>query len=307
VTTAQWRTLTLVLAVVFLFVMALLVVIILGRSASSQDAGSTATPISTASAPASSPSGDGSPSPDASASPTAEGSPTTSPSPSGTAEVPAARAVIRGLGADDPGSPQATPRILVFSSEGGGDVMVKVQQTTGGKVEFCLYPGTLAKPLGDPACLKTSGSTLTGHSKGKKPFTWTVTLVGAKVGTTPAVDLRIDWATTAPRLEITDFRLQGTGAEPYNGVKVELGPRSEAGPLTFAASWTDPVGGDSHPYEATITDRETGAILDSAEGDGTNVALGANVAARQRAEVKLLSPEPLVATEVLGTLVLTWP
>ena len=98
---------------------------------------------------------------------------------------------------------------------------VKLQNATDGKVKFCLYPGTLAKPLGDPACLKSAGSTLTGHAKSKKPFTWTVTLIGAKAGTTPMTDLRIDWRASQPRLEIIDLRLQGKGSKPYNGVVVD--------------------------------------------------------------------------------------
>jgi hypothetical protein len=306
VTTAQWRTLTLVLAVVFLVVVALLVIIILNRTGDG-GLGSTATPTPIATGPSASPSGDGSISPSPSAAASAAASPSSGPSPSGRAVVPPARANIRGLGVDDKGSPQATPRIIVFSSEGGADVTVKLQQATGGKVVFCLYPGTLATPVGDPACLTTTGSTLTGHSKGKKPFTWTVTLAGAKKGTTPAVDLRIDWATTTPTLEISDFRLQGKGAEPYNGVEVELGARAEAGPLTFVASWSDPVGGDTHPYKATITDRESGAVLDSDDGEGSNVALGANLLAGQRAAARLLNPGPVVATEVIAALTITWP
>ena len=162
-----------------------------------------------------------------------------------------------GLGVDDPASPQARPRVVVFISDGGGDVTVKLQNATGGKVKFCLYPGTLAKPLGDPACLKSTGSTLTGHAKSKKPFTWTVTLIGAKAGTTPMTDLRIDWPASQPRLEIVDLRLQGKGSKPYNGVVVDLGSRPGAGTLNVAATWSDPVGGDSHPYKATITDRAT--------------------------------------------------
>jgi hypothetical protein len=239
-------------------------------------------------------------------SPSASASAGASPSAGPTGAVPPARATIRDLGVDDPDSPSATPRIIVFSSDGGGDVTVKLQNAVGGKVEFCLYPGTLAKPVGDPACLKTTGSTLTGHSKGKKPFTWTVTLVGAKGGNTPSVDLRIDWPAIDPRLEITDFRLQGNAAKLYNGVVVDLAGRPTAGPLTFAASWSD-IAGDEHAFRATITDRETGATLDSAEGEGSNVALGANLAARQRTAVKLLSPEPSGETDVLATLTLTWP
>ena len=310
-TTAQWRTLTLVLAVIFLILVAFLVVLVLGRIG---DGGigspSTPTPIATASTPSNEPGGGSAsarPSLGPSASATAGASPSAGTSPA--AAVPPARAVIRGLGVDDPRSSQAKPRIMVFTSDGVGDVTVKLQKASGGKVKVCLYPGTLAKPLGDPACLKSVGGTLTGHSKSKKAFTWTVTLVGTKAGTTPMADVRIDWPVIAPRLEIIDFRLQGTSAEPYNGVDVELGARPVAGPLTLAASWTDLglVGEFTYAYEATIIDRDTGATLDSAEGDGTNVALGASLAAGQRAEVKLLNPESSVNSEVLGRLMLSWP
>ena len=307
-TTAQWRTLTYVLAVVFLIVVALLVVIILSRIGNDDGTGSTSTPTPTALASASSsPSGAGSPSAEPSASATIGASPSAAASPTGTGAVPPARAVIRELGVDDRASPQAKPRVFVFSSEGGGDVAVKLQAATGGRVEICIYPGTLASPLGDPACLRTVGGTLTGHSKGKKPFTWTVTLAGTKAGTTPAADLRIDWPTSAPRLEIIDFRLQGTGGEPYNGVTVQLAARPKAGDVILAASWSDQVGGDSHPFEATIKDRDSGKTLESAEGDGTNVALGTTLRAKQRTTVSLRNPGPLVATEVLARLTLTWP
>ena len=193
-TTAQWRTVTLVLAVVFLVLVAILVVLVLSRSGDG-GVGSTSTPTATASASSSASGGTRSPeaSLGSSASPVAGGSPSASTSPVAAGTVPSARAIIKGLGVDDPDSPQARPRIVVFVSDGGGDVSVKLQNATGGRVKFCLYPGTLAKPLGDPACLKSTGSTLTGHAKSKKPFTWTVTLIGAKAGTTPMTDLRIDW------------------------------------------------------------------------------------------------------------------
>lgn len=307
-TTAQWRTVTLVLAVVFLVLVAVLFVLVLSRSGDG-GVGSTSTPTATASASLSPSGGTGSPEASlaASASPGASGSPSASSSPAATGTIPSARAVIKGLGVDDPDGPQARPRIVVFISEGGGDVTVRLQNASGGRVEFCLYPGTLAKPIGDPACLKSTGSTLTGHSKGKKPFTWTVTLIGAKAGTTPMTDLRIDWPATQPRLEILDLRLQGKGSKPYNGVTVDVGGRPGAGTLNVAATWSDPVGGDSHQYKATITDRATGATLDSAEGDSTGVELSADLAAKQRAEVSLTDPGPMVATEVLAALSLTWP
>jgi hypothetical protein len=210
--------------------------------------------------------------------------------------------VIRDLGVDDPDRPEARPRVIVFTSEGGGDVTVKLQKATGGKVKVCIYPGTLAKPLGDPACLRNTGGTLTGHAKGKKPFTWTVTLIGTKAGTTPMADLRIDWPTTAPRLEIFDVRLQGTGAEPYNGVRVDLAGRPAAGPLVVASRWTG-----EHPFEAAITDRDTGADLRSADGDAAGVELEADLEAKQRPAFSLSNPGSAVATEVLAALTLTWP
>jgi hypothetical protein len=307
-TTAQWRTVTLVLGGIFLVLVAILVVLVLSRSGD-RGVGSTSTPSATASASSSAGGGTGSPeaSLEASASPAVGGSPSASTSPAATGTATPARAIIKGLGVDDPDSPQARPRIVVFTSDGGGDVTVRLQNATGGRVEFCLYPGTLAKPIGDPACLKSTGSTLTGHAKSKKPFTWTVTLIGAKAGTTPMTDLRIDWPASQPRLEIVDLRLQGKGSKPYNGVVVDLGTRPGAGTLHVAATWSDPVGGDSHPYKAVITDRDTGATLESAEGDSTDVELSTDLAPKQRAAVSLTDPGPMVATEVLAALTLTWP
>jgi len=309
VTTAQWRTLTLVLGVIFLVLVAFLVVLVLGRIG---DGGigspSTPTPIATASTPSNEPGGGSAsarPSLGPSASATAGASPSAGTSPA--AAVPPARAVIRGLGVDDPRSSQAKPRIMVFTSDGVGDVTVKLQKASGGKVKVCLYPGTLAKPLGDPACLKSVGGTLTGHSKSKKAFTWTVTLVGTKAGTTPMADVRIDWPVIAPRLEIIDLRLQGKGSDPYNGVVVDLGSRPTAGRLTGVATWSDPVGGDQHRFKASITDRATAKDLDSAAGDAAGVELGADLVAKQRSEVSLSNPGPTVATEVLAALTLTWP
>jgi hypothetical protein len=305
VTTAQWRTLTYVLAVIFLLLLALVVVLVLSRT--NPGTGSTPTPSGLAGASAT-PIGTGGPSPTQSAtasvaaSASAEASPSASPAASPAADVPAARAVIRGLGVDDPDSPQAVPRVIVFTSEGGDDVAVKLQEATGGKVELCLYPGTLADPLGDPACLKTTGSTLTGRSKGKKPFTWTVTVAGVKKGNTPAVDLRLDWAAHAPRLQMDDIRLQGTGAEPYDGVAVELAPRASAGSVALAGSW-----GDELPFRARIVDRETDTTLAEDSGDAAGVELSADLEARQRSEVRLAITAPLVATPVLADLVLTWP
>jgi hypothetical protein len=304
-TTAQWRTLTYVLAVVFLVLIGLLLVVILSRTGD-DGVGSAATPTPSARASTSAAPGGGAgspePTPESSASTSVDGSPSAAPSPSGTGTVPGARAVIRDLGVDDPDSLQARPRVIVFTSEGGGDVTVKLQKATGGKVKVCIYPGTLAKPLGDPACLRNTGGTLTGHAKGKKPFTWTVTLIGTKSGMTAMADLRIDWSAVAPRLEILDVRLQGKGAEPYNGVRVDLAGRPAAGPLTAAARWTG-----EHPFEATITDRDTGATLRSADGDAAGVELEADLEAKQRPAVSLSNPGATVATEVLAALVLTWP
>jgi hypothetical protein len=216
--------------------------------------------------------------------------------------VPSARAIITGLGVDDPDSPQARPRIVVFVSDGGGDVTVKLQNATGGRVEFCLYPGTLAKPLGDPACLKSTGSTLTGHAKSKKPFTWTVTLIGAKAGTTPMTDLRIIGPPAAAR---------SSSASRARAPAVQR-RRRRSGQQTGAARPRHrhverPGGWRSHPYKATITDRDTGATLESAEGDSTDVELSTDLAPKQRAEVSLTDPGPMVATEVLAALTLTWP
>lgn len=307
-TTAQWRTLTIGLAVVFLALVGFVVVLLLDRTGDG-GVGSTATPtpIATASDGPGAGSGSAEPSTSPTAAASAGGSPSSSPSASATGAVPPTRAVIRGLGVDDPGSPQAKPRIVVFASDGPGDVTVKLQKASGGKVEICLYPGTLAKPLGDPACLKSAGGTLTGHSTSKKAFTWTVTLAGVKGGTTPTADLRIDWPATKPRLEISKVRLQGSGAEPYDRVTVELGSRPQAGELRFAADWNPPDGVNEQPYRATITDRDTGATLEQASGVGTSVELSAEIAAGQRTRVELLNTEPLVAIEVLAALVLTWP
>ncbi len=187
-TTAQWRTVTLVLAVVFLVLVALLVVVVLGRSGGGGGAEATATASAPASVGPSAASESTPPSATPEASATGAASPSASSSPTAAADVPGARAVIRDLGIDDPDSPQAEPRIIVFTSEGGGDVTAKLQAASGGKVELCIYPGTLAKPLGDKACLRNAGGILTGHHKGKKPFTWTVTLTGVKGGTTPTAD-----------------------------------------------------------------------------------------------------------------------
>jgi hypothetical protein len=134
--------LTYVLAVVFLLVVALLVVIILSRSGNDGGTGSTATPTPTAAASASSsPSSGGSPSAEPSASASIEASPSAAASPTGTGAVPTARAVIRELGVDDRASPQAKPRVLVFGSEGGGDVAVKLQAATGGSL--CVHRSRL--------------------------------------------------------------------------------------------------------------------------------------------------------------------
>ena len=304
-TTAQWRTLTYVLAVIFLVLVALLVVVILGRTGDDGlGSATTPTPRVTAATPSDPGSGQGSPEPtsEPTASASAAGSSSPVPSPSGTGAVPGARAIIRDLGVDDPDDPQARPRVVVFTSDGGGDVTVKLQKASGGKVKVCLYPGTLAKPLGDPACLRNAGGTLTGHAKGKKPFTWTVTLVGTRSGTSPMVDLRIDWPATAPRLEIVDLRLQGKGSEPYNGVSVDLAGRPAAGSLVVSARWTG-----EYPFEATITDRDTGATLGSADGDAAGVDLEAGLKADQRPAVSLSNPGSTVATQVLATLTLTWP
>ena len=302
-TEAQWRTTTIVLAGIFLLLLGALVVVILGRSGGG-GAEATATAPASASAGPSVATESTPPSATPGVSATAATSPSASPGSTPATNVPAARAIIRDLGIDDPDSPQAKPRVIVFASVGRADVTAKLQATSGGKVELCLYPGTLAKPLGDPACLKNAGGTLTGHAKGKKPFTWTVTLAGVKGGTTPTADLRIDWPVATPKLEISNVRLQGTGAEPYDRVTIDLGARPQAGELRFAADWS---GIDEQPYRATITDRDTGAVLDQASGTGATVELSAAIAAGQRTEVELLNTEPLVAVEVLAALTLTWP
>lgn len=311
-TERTWRN----LAVAMLVVLVLLVGAVTAMWLGGPGDGDGATPTATApggsatatSEPTSGPSGSvPSPSPCCSEVPSASPSGSGSPGPSASPAVPVASVVLRGLGLDDPAGPQARQRVIVLASDGPGDMTVKLLSATGGKVAFCLVPGTLAKPLGEPACLKSGTGTLTGHSRTAKSFTWTITLIGAADGTTPAADLRITWRSNAPRLEIIDFRLQGVGSEPFNGVNMELGARPAAGRLTLAASWSDPVGGDTHPFEATIVDAATGLTLDAAAGDGPAVELIADLGAQQRTTVTLRDPEPLVATEVIGHLTLTWP
>ncbi|HEY8168894.1 MAG TPA: hypothetical protein VIF84_09275 [Candidatus Limnocylindrales bacterium] len=304
-TTTQWRTLTYVLAVIFLLLVAIVLAIILSRTGGGQEPDATVA-VATATASASSGS-------DASASASPLATPSGGPSPSGlvsptaSGAVPPARAIMRGLGVDDPDRPEATPRVIVFTSEGGGDVTARLLAASGGRVELCIYPGTLAKPLGDRACLRSTGGTLTGHAQGKKPFTWTVTLAGVRGGTTPAADVRIDWPTTAPRLELVDVRLQGTGVEPYDSVHVDLGPRPSAGTFHVAADWSPQDGVADEAYRATITDRDTERILEQAEGTGSAAELSTDLAAGQRAAFDLTLTEPLIVGSVLADLVLTWP
>ena len=304
-TTARWRTLTYVLGVVFLVLLALMVFLVFSRTGGGPEPDATVA-VATATA-SSSPGSDASASASPLATPSSGASPSGLPSPTASGAVPPARAIVRDLGIDDPDRPEATPRVMVFTSEGGGDVTARLLAASGGRVELCIYPGTLAKPLGDRACLRSTGGTLTGHAQGKKPFTWTVTLTGVRDGTTPAADVRIDWPTMAPRLELIDVRLQGTGVEPYDSVHVDLGPRPSAGTFHVAADWNPPDGVVDEAFRATITDRDTERILEQVEGTGSSAELSTDLAAGQRAAIDLTLTEPLIVGSVLADLVLTWP
>lgn len=309
-TERAWRNLAIGMTLVLVLLVGAVAGILLSRPSGGAEATPTATApaaSATASATVEPSTSIPSPSPCCSAPPTATPGGSASPSPSPTPAVPVASVVFRGLGLDDPAGPQARQRVILFAGYGPGDLTVKLLKATGGKVAYCLHTGTPDRPLGGSACLRNTSGTLTGHSKAKKSLSWTVTLIGSAAGTTPAADLRITWNAVAPRIEILDFRLQGVGAEPFNGVTMELGPRPAAGRLTLEASWSDPVGGDTHPFEATIADAATGGTLDAAIGEDRAVELTADLVAQQGTTVSLVDPEPLVATEVIARLTLTWP
>ena len=311
-TRREWRYLVVGLAAALVIVVGALVGLLLARgddgTAGGPTPSATATLAATASVTASPiipPSGCCTAAPSPSSTPSE--APTASPGPSATPGVPIARAILRGLGVDDPAGPQARQRVIVFAGDGPGDVTVQLLKTNGSKVHYCLQPGTLAKPLGSPACLENTRGTLTGHSRARGTFTWTAFLIGGAAGGTPAADLLITWNTRAPRLEIVDLRLQGVGAEPYNGLEIQLGKRTGAGEVDLQASWSDPVGGDVHAYRLQAVDVDTAAVLASQTGSSDHAQLVEPVAARQGVILTLRDPDPEVATEVLARLTLSWP
>jgi len=158
-----------------------------------------------------------SPSPSDATSPSASLSPSPSPTPK-----PARKASLTFLGlkldaADDPSSHNRT---ISFTSDGAGDVTVKiVTKSPQGTAHLCVKANTSILGCRDWASGTFTAQALTG----KVP--WIVTLKGQGIST-PVVDVTVSFPAFKPAVKITHARFDGTSFPDTNGVEVRFTPRA---------------------------------------------------------------------------------
>ena len=109
---------------------------------------------------------------------------------------------------------------ISFSSDGLGDVILKLSGITPGvPVQVCFAIGITPEK-----CRVTTGITLTGHTLSQKT-TWHVRLAGASDTNVTSVDVAITFPAKAPRITVKDFYLSG-GSASGTGIVVDITSRA---------------------------------------------------------------------------------
>ena len=262
------RTLVAGLAGVLVVVVALALLIVVGRNGPGT-ATRTAAPSLTAASgsPSAPPSAESSASatPAVSAPPSASTPPSLAPSagPSSSA-LPSGVATLTfvGLKLDGAADPAGQARSIRFTSDGPGTVTAKLASTSPqGTTHMCLLIGTKEVVCKDLASGTFTGKTTQAHAN------WQVTLIGSEIAT-PTVDLTLTFQAIAPSVTIEHARFDGTAYPDTNGIQARFTART-AGNARLVAEW----GGHPFPYEIDLFD-ESGGGGDQTlanQGPSTNV------------------------------------
>jgi hypothetical protein len=249
------RTLVAGLTGVLIVVVAIALLLVVGRNGPGTATRSTAPSLRpTASA---SPSAVASASPSASAAPTVTASaPPSAPAsaaPSAGASssaLPAgvASATFIGLKLDATADPAGQARVLKFTSDGPGTVTAKLASTSPqGTTHMCLLLGTK-----QVACKDLASGTFTGKTTQARA-NWQVTLEGTAIAT-PTVNLTLTFQAAAPAVTIEHARFDGTAFPDTNGIQVRFTAQAP-GDARLVANW----GGHPFQYEVDLFDETSGS------------------------------------------------
>ena len=248
------RTVVAVLSGLLVLVIAVTLLIVVGRNSSgtaspsappialgSQSAGATLTPTeSTPPSPSATP--------EATATPASAASPSAVPSGSPGATAPATLTFV-GLKLDADQDPGGDARVVTFRSDGAGTVTAKLASTTPqGKTHMCFLVGT--KDLG---CKDWRSGTFTGKTS-QAHATWKVTLLGTGFDT-PTVDLTVTFQAVAPSVKIEHARFDGTASPDTNGIQARFSARAP-GEVRLVADW----GGHPFLYRVDLFDESGGQV-----------------------------------------------
>ena len=229
--------------------------------------------------------------------PTAPPTPTEppAPTPSPTPSVPTTSVQLLDIGLMNIGDHPTEVRRVTFSSEGTGNVTVKLDGVEAGqKVRICL-----GFPDRDPFCQTTAKTTLVGRTTRAKT-NWIVTLAGASPGLVTRADLAITLPHTRPA--VTAENLYLAGSMTYTGVVLRVTPR-RACPMGLTIT-TEP----SSTADVAVSDlTEPGSTPPAPAGSCAAPAAGAmpiNVFRNHKYQVAISSTAP---QETYAKVVLTWP
>jgi hypothetical protein len=259
------RTLVTALAALLVLVVAITLLVIVGRNGpGNASPGTSPTARLVAPSPAASvnPTQSASAAPTASAAPSAASlepslAPSSSPLASGLATL-----TFIGLKLDASTDPAGQQRIVSFSSDGPGTVTAKLVSTTPqGTTHMCLLVGTKQVGCKDWASGTFTGKTTQAHAN------WHVTLIGSAIAT-PTVSLTVTFQALAPSVKIEHARFDGTAFPDTNGIQARFTARTP-GNARIVANW----GGHPFAYEIDLFD-EGGGGGDSTlanQGPSTNV------------------------------------
>lgn len=178
------------------------------------------------------------------------------------AAVPAATLTFVGLKLDAEADPGGADRIITFTSDGKGNISVKlVSQTPQGTTHMCFRAGTKELGCKDWSKGTFNGTTTQAHTN------WRVTVRGSGVAT-PVVDVSVTYQVVRPKVMIANARFNGTAEPDLNGIQVRFVPRA-AGDAGLVASW----GGHPFTYEIDTFDETTGAGGPSYPNQGPSISV----------------------------------
>lgn len=256
------RTLVGALIGLVVVVVAITLLVIVGRGGSATATASPTAPgsaaVSSSPAPSLTPSSSA-PAPTPSPTPSASVAPSTVPS---SAPSTSATMTFLGLKLDAANDTAGQPRIITFRSDGPGTITAKLVSTTPqGTTHMCLLVGTKQIACKDWASGTFTGKTTQAHTD------WTVTLVGSAIAT-PTVNLTVTFDALAPSVKIQHARFDGTAFPDTNGIQARFMARTP-GNARLVADW----GGHPFAYEIDLFDETsgTGDKTLANQGPSTNV------------------------------------